>query len=143
MKKIFLVVFSVFCFFSLKAQQTATVSADTTSKAKISFESLVHDYTTVEFGGDGDCIFKFKNEGKVPLVLSSVQASCGCTTPSWTREPIMPNESGEIKVHYDTKRVGSFSKTITVTSNAVNSPVILRISGEVKPAPAEATPATN
>jgi len=128
----------------LQAQQVNTTTADSTAKAKIVFETMVHDFSVINYGGDGNCVFKFKNEGTAPLILSNVQASCGCTTPSWTREPVMPGVSGEIKVHYDTNRVGSFSKSITVTSNAENSPIVLRISGEVKPAevkPAEAAPA--
>ncbi|HOH24523.1 MAG TPA: DUF1573 domain-containing protein, partial [Bacteroidales bacterium] len=60
-------------------------------------------------------------------------ASCGCTTPSWTKDPVAPGQSGEIKVTYDTHRIGAFSKSVTVTSNAVETPsVVLRISGEVK-----------
>jgi hypothetical protein len=139
MKRLLLFAIAVFCFVSLRAQVATTAPADTTAKAKIVFENLEHNFATINAGGDGSCSFKFKNEGKAPLVLSNVQASCGCTTPSWTREPVKPGESGEIKVKYDTNRIGSFSKTITVTSNAENSPIILKIFGEVKPA--EVTPA--
>ena len=98
-----------------------------------------HDYGTITKGADGDCVFKFKNEGKAPLILSNVKASCGCTTPMWTKEPVMPGASGEIKVHYDTNRIGAFSKTITVSSNAENATIMLRILGTVN-APAEVTP---
>lgn len=145
MKRLFLFLIALTCLVSLHAQQVTTVvAADSTAKAKIVFETLTHDFATINAGGDGNCVFKFKNEGAVPLILSNVQASCGCTTPSWTREPVKPGETGEIKVHYDTNRIGTFSKTITVTSNAENSPVILRISGEVKSQTAPATPpATN
>jgi hypothetical protein len=139
MKRIFLFLIALTCFGSLYAQQATTVVADSTAKAKIVFVSLTHDFSIITQGGDGNCVFSFKNEGKAPLILSNVQASCGCTTPSWTKDPVMPGVSGEIKVHYDTNRLGTFSKSITVTSNAENSPVVLRISGEVKPA----APATN
>jgi hypothetical protein len=134
MKKLFLVLVAFTCMAGLYAQQATTAAVDSTAKAKIVFETLTHDFSTINQGGDGNCIFSFKNEGTAPLILSNVQASCGCTTPSWTREPVMPGIGGEIKVHYDTNRVGSFSKTITVTSNAENSPIVLRISGEVKAA---------
>jgi hypothetical protein len=134
MKRIFLFLIALTFLGSLYAQQVTTAPADSTAKAKIVFESLTHDFSTITVGGDGNCVFKFKNEGIAPLNLTNVQASCGCTTPSWTREPVMPGMSGEIKVHYDTNRMGTFSKTITVTSDAENSPVILKISGEVKPA---------
>jgi hypothetical protein len=134
MKKLFLVLVAFTCMAGLYAQQATTVVADSSAKAKIIFESVTHDFGIITVGGDGNCVFKFNNDGNAPLILSNVQASCGCTTPSWTREPIMPGTSGEIKVHYDTNRLGTFAKSITVTSNAVNSPIVLRISGEVKPA---------
>jgi hypothetical protein len=134
MKRIFLFLIALTFLGSLQAQQVITAPADSTAKAKIVFESVNHDFSIITVGGDGNCVFKFMNDGTAPLILTNVQASCGCTTPSWTREPVMPGVGGEIKVHYDTNRLGTFSKTITVTSNAENSPVMLRISGEVKPA---------
>jgi hypothetical protein len=134
MKKFFLVLFTVVCTVSLYAQQPVATVADSTAKAKIVFESQIHNYGALVYGADGTCSFKFKNEGSIPLVLSNVQASCGCTTPAWTREPVKPGATGEIKVTYDTKRMGAFSKSITVTSNAETPTVVLRIAGEVKPA---------
>lgn len=132
MKKILLLILATGFYIGLYAQENSTVANDSTAKAKIVFEKLVHDFAIIEIGGDGTCVFKFKNEGTVPLVLSNVKASCGCTTPSWTKDPVLPNTTGEIKVKYDTKRVGNFSKTITVTSNAETPTVVLKITGEVK-----------
>jgi hypothetical protein len=87
----------------------------------------------MEAAGVQTTTFKFKNTGTVPLVISNVRASCGCTTPKWTREPVAPNASGEITVSYDPKnRPGVFNKTVTVSSNAQNSNVILEISGQVE-----------
>lgn len=101
--------------------------------AKISFAETEHNYGTIMKGGNGDCEFTFTNEGNEPLILSNVKASCGCTTPSYTQKPVMPGETGTIKVHYNTNNVGGFSKTVTVTSNAVDNPrVVLRIKGNVK-----------
>ena len=101
--------------------------------AKITFTETEHNYGTIVKGGNGDCEFTFKNEGNEPLILSNVKASCGCTTPSYTQKPVMPGETGTIKVHYNTNNVGGFSKTVTVTSNAVDNPrVVLRIKGNVK-----------
>lgn len=101
--------------------------------AKIRFEEMEHQYGTIEKGGNGDCEFKFWNDGNEPLILQNVKASCGCTTPSYTQKPVMPGQSGVIKVHYNTNNVGGFSKTVTVTSNAVDNPrVVLRIKGNVK-----------
>jgi len=102
-------------------------------KAKIVFEKTVHDYGSFkEAAGVQTTTFKFINKGAVPLVLSNVRASCGCTTPKWTREPVAPNASGEIQVSYNPKnRPGSFNKSVTISSNAENSSVILRIKGTV------------
>ena len=66
--------------------------------------------------------FVFTNNGNQPLVLTAVKASCGCTTPSWTKEPVLPGQSGHIKASYNSKnRPGRFHKSITITSNAVHS----------------------
>jgi hypothetical protein len=106
----------------------------------IKFENLIHDYGTIQYDADGNCEFKFKNTGKEPLVLSNVTASCGCTTPSWPKEPILPGKSSSIKVHYDTKRVGTISKTITVMSNATEDRVVLQIKGNILAKPVETIP---
>jgi hypothetical protein len=101
--------------------------------AKITFEKTSHNFGSfLESAGVQTTTFKFKNTGTSPLIISNVRASCGCTTPKWTREPVVPNGSGEITVSYDpANRPGIFSKTITVTSNAQNANVILEISGQV------------
>lgn len=83
----------------------------------IKFETETIDYGTVKKGSDKTRVIKFKNVGDKPLILTDVKASCGCTTPSWPKEPIMPGKSSEIVVSYDTNIVGPFSKTVTVSSN--------------------------
>lgn len=139
--------FAFFCLFATMAFGFANAQ-DTEKKeipangAKISFTEMEHNYGTIQKGGNGDCEFTFKNEGNEPLILSNVKASCGCTTPSYTQKPVMPGETGTIKVHYNTNNVGGFSKTVTVTSNAVDNPrVVLRIKGNVKQDAAPATEA--
>lgn len=97
----------------------------------INFESIVHDYGTIEQGSDGTHEFKFTNDGATPLILSNVRSSCGCTVPSWTKEPVAPGKEGAIKVVYNTHSVGNFNKSITVTSNAKNAQVVLQIKGSV------------
>lgn len=101
------------------------------SKPKIVFEKMEHDFGSFkEAAGIQTTTFKFSNKGSVPLILSNVRASCGCTTPKYTRKPIAPNESGEIQVAYNPKnRPGYFEKSVTVSSNAENSMVVLRIKG--------------
>lgn len=97
----------------------------------IKFEKTVHDYGTIEQGADGNCEFVFENNGTEPLILSDVRSSCGCTVPSWPREPIMPGKKSSIKVHYDTNRVGGISKSITVSTNGNPERVVLSIRGTV------------
>ena len=99
---------------------------------EIEFEKLEHDYGEVPYNGNGECEFRFTNTGNEPLILQKPRSSCGCTVPSWPKEPILPGESEVIKVTYKTTKVGQINKTITVTSNAkVNSTVVLRIKGKV------------
>lgn len=109
----------------------------------ITFNETTHDFGKInEADGRVTTIFQFKNEGMVPLILSNVRASCGCTTPKWTRDPIEPGATGEITVTYNPNgRPGRFQKTVTVTSNASEATVRLYIKGEVIPKPAN--PATS
>ena len=87
-----------------------TMNAQTTPKFK--FEKTTIDYGTVKQGSDGNRIFTFTNVGDAPIIVSQVTSSCGCTIPKKPLKPIMPGEKGEIKVHYDTNRVGPFQKNI-------------------------------
>ena len=107
-----------------------TVSAQE-KVAKIEFASETIDYGTIEKGADGVRVFKFTNTGDAPLIISKVKSSCGCTVPKKPEEPIMPGETGEIEVKYDTNRVMPIRKTITVTSNAQRATVALKIKGNV------------
>lgn len=127
MKKLLVVMIVVFfATLSIQAQVNPAGAQDS-----IVFTKLVHDYGTIVQGSDGNCEFKFLNKGKAPIVLNNVKASCGCTTPDWTRTPVAPGENGIIKVTYNTNNVGAFSKSVTVNSNAINNPVILIIKGVV------------
>lgn len=123
---------------------TQRVSAQVESGAKIEFEKETHDYGNVKYGANGTCTFEFKNTGNAPLIISKATGSCGCTVPSWPKEPIAPGAKGEITVKYDTKRPGPISKSVTITSNAVNEPSkVIRIKGTVGPAPEGSTPVNN
>jgi hypothetical protein len=106
----------------------------------IKFESQVYDYGTIYQGADGNCNFTFKNEGDEPLVLSNVRSSCGCTVPKWPKDPILPGQTSSIQVTYDTKRLGTISKQITVTSNASEATLMLNIKGNVIQKPNEILP---
>lgn len=104
---------------------------------EISFTAELYDYGIIKNGADGGCEFKFKNTGKEPLIISNARGSCGCTVPTWPKEPVMKGESGVIKVHYDTKRPGAFTKTVTIESNAKTNPKVLTIKGLVEGGPDE------
>ncbi|WP_163718182.1 DUF1573 domain-containing protein [Mangrovibacterium lignilyticum] len=104
------------------------------SQAKIVFETTEHDFGSFkEAAGPQAYNFAFQNSGATPLILNNVQASCGCTTPEWTKKPIAPGEKGFIKVSYNpANRPGAFNKSITVTSNGETPRTILRIKGTVE-----------
>ena len=104
-------------------------------KAVINFDVKSHDFGKVnEEDGKITHVFDFTNKGNAPLVINRVQASCGCTTPTWTKEPIEPGKTGSITVTYNPQgRPGMFTKTITVYSNATEEQVVLVIKGEVIP----------
>ena len=95
------------------------------------FESETIDYGKIDKGANGERIFTFTNVGDQPIIIKNIQSSCGCTVPKKPEKPIMPGENGEIKVSYDTKRVGGFSKSITIFSNATEAAKVIRIKGIV------------
>lgn len=109
--------------------------------ANISFTEEKHDFGEIEEGPQVTHEFVFTNSGTEALILSGVKASCGCTTPSWTKDPVMPGDEGKILVTYNTaKRPGNFNKSITITSNAVDSPSkVIYIKGTVIAVPEEET----
>ncbi|WP_124640076.1 MULTISPECIES: DUF1573 domain-containing protein [Amniculibacterium] len=93
-----------------------------------------YDYGTVKTGSDGHRYFAVKNTGKKPLILSNVKASCGCTTPEWSKDPILPGKTALIKVGYNTASNGFFKKNIEVFSNdPEKSRITLNITGTVDP----------
>ena len=112
--------------------------------AKIEFSKQTHDYGTIKYGANGTSTFSFKNTGNAPLIISKATGSCGCTVPSWPKTPIAPGATSEITVKYDTKRPGPIAKSVTITSNAGNTPVkVIRIKGTVGPAPKSTSPVNN
>lgn len=134
MKKIILMLFVIggFIFNSANAQ----------TGPKMDFETSVLDYGLIEHKADGKREFVLTNSGNAPLIISNAKGSCGCTVPTWPKEPIPPGGTAKIGVKYDTKRVGKFTKTITLTTNSEEKTKILTIKGEVKkPAEAPVAPA--
>ena len=124
MKKILSTLFMVLAAVTMSAQQPV-----------ITFEKTEHDFGKIhEEDGRVSVNFEFKNEGMAPLVLSNVRASCGCTTPTWTKEPVEPGQKGSITVTYNPNgRPGRFQKTVTITSNASEATKKVYIKGEVIP----------
>ena len=121
----------------------ATPARQTSLKPEnMAFNTDSHDFGTIAEGPAGEYEFEFKNTGKEPLTIETVQASCGCTTPSYSKEPIAPGKTGKIKASYNTVgRPGAFTKSITVTSNA--GVKVLTIKGTVEKAPTSSVPENN
>ncbi|WP_300978959.1 DUF1573 domain-containing protein [Flavobacterium sp.] len=141
MKKIFtlLVVFGL-AITSATAQETSKKAKKAkTTVAKVDGAGMVFDSETIDYGtiarnSDGKREFVFTNNGNAPLIITNAQGSCGCTVPSSPKEPIMPGAKGVIGVKYATDRVGAFTKTVTINSNAAGQPTkILTIKGNVLP----------
>jgi hypothetical protein len=96
--------------------------------ASLEFEARDHDFGTVDEGKVVTHTFKFKNVGEAPLVISNIQTSCGCTTPSYTREPVAPGSTGEIQVQFDSRgKAGVNNKRITVYANTATGNEVLSI----------------
>lgn len=113
---------------------TLGMSQDKVVTAKVGEFSFIEeeiDYGKIEQNADGVRVFKFTNTGDAPIVISNAKGSCGCTVPTYTKDVILPGESGEINVKYATDRIGGFTKTVTLTSNASEPSKVLRIKGEV------------
>ena len=138
MKKILLVVsllaFSIRFVAGQDVKQDAKPAENNPNVPEITFENDVHDYGTIKQGADGGCEFKFTNTGKEPLIISNAVGSCGCTVPTWPKEPILKGQTAVVQVHYDTKRVGAFTKNVTITSNAKTTTKVLTIKGTVEAA---------
>ena len=155
MKHLLLTLIIVFVAFNSNAQTTkgkkSSAKAKATTqkapaapaviydKAEIKFDTLAHDFKEVLEGKDAIYVFTFYNIGKEPLIISEARPGCSCTVSDYTKEPVMPGKSGIITVKYGTQnRMGSFTKSVTVTSNSTIAPVVsLTITGTVIAAPQE------
>ncbi|MFN0176791.1 MAG: DUF1573 domain-containing protein [Saprospiraceae bacterium] len=99
----------------------------------IQYDQPVFDYGTINEGEIVKHAYKFKNTGSEPLVISNCKGSCGCTVPTWPKEPIPPGGEGEIKVEFNSKgKPGPQSKRVTVTANTTPTETFIEIKGEVK-----------
>lgn len=122
---------------SVVAPVEQAVETPSTEGPQMEFTNLEVDYGTIEQGSDPYRFFQFTNPGTAPLVITNAKGSCGCTVPTYPKEPILPGNAGEIKVRYDTNRVGPFTKRVTLTTNVGEEPIVLTIKGKVEKAPEE------
>jgi hypothetical protein len=129
MKKLLMLIPIVLFTAFIGCSQTTDQAA---ASVDIKFEVTSHDYGTIPYDGNGIFDFIYTNIGKEPLILKNVSTSCGCTVPEWPKDPIAPGAKGTIKVKYNTKNIGNFTKTVTVYSNAATNPVTLKITGTVE-----------
>lgn len=132
MKKLVLFVLLAGFVFAAQAQQAPAKTPVKSAMAAFTWDASAHDFGKIKQGTPVTHEFKFTNTGKAPLIITNVQASCGCTTPSWTKEEVMPGGTGYIKATYNAAAVGQFNKTITVTANIETGFVQLTIKGEVQ-----------
>ena len=125
-------VFTILMFVGLSSfAQDGGLNLAVEGGAQIEFVEETVDYGTILQGADGNREFVFKNTGKEPLIISSCKGSCGCTVPKCPTEPVLPGETAKIKVKYDTNRLGKFTKSVTVTSNAGEPVKTVKITGNV------------
>ena len=109
--------------------------------AMISVDKDAHDYGNIKQGANGTSEFTVTNTGDQPLIITNCQGSCGCTVPKCEKAPIKPGEKSVITVKYDTNRVGPINKSVTISSNAVNTPSkIVTIKGTVEANAAATSP---
>ena len=140
MKRIGLLVLTTFFSLTLIHAQSKKAKVD------MAFDKTIdgitaHDFGSIVYGANGRVDFNYTNQGKTPLVISDVKSSCGCTIPTWTKEPVEPGKQGVITIVYNTTFPGPFSKTVVVYSNANNSPVRIVIMGKVNIQPGDIKPA--
>jgi hypothetical protein len=133
MKKLFFLVL-ILAVVAVKGFSQAAPAANA-DLAVAAFDAQNFDFGKIKQSVPVTHEFKFTNTGTVPMIITNVQASCGCTTPDWSKEPIAPGGKGFIKATYNAAAAGAFNKAVTVTANIPNGSVQLFIKGEVTTAP--------
>lgn len=135
MKKIILSAAFIFGVIFFGMSQSASIkveSGDPSSMAKFKWEKTTHNFGKIDQGKPVSVEFTFKNTGKIPLVISNVKGSCGCTVTNYTKEPIAPGKSGNVKATFNAAAKGAFNKSVRVTANVEGGTETLFIKGEVK-----------
>lgn len=127
-------------FFTAILLTTTLVVAQNQAKDDLTFGKTLHDFGSLVFGADGTYEFTFTNSSKKPVILTDVKSSCNCTVPTWTKEPIQPGATSQIRVVYNTQLPGAFNKTVSVYHTGSNSPVRLSVLGRVNAQPSDIKP---
>jgi hypothetical protein len=141
MKKMILTMASAMLFIFTAGYSQAVsnqTAAKPDDKSKVNgpvakFDKMSHSFGEIPQSTPVTTKFLITNDGNEPLVIASAKASCGCTTPSYTQDPVLPGKTAEITVSYNAAVLGDFNKTVTVKTNAAEQPVVLRIDGKVIP----------
>ncbi len=126
--------FSVLLLIGIFAVGSSEVYAqeEETPRTKVKFAEMSHNFGKIKQGDKVEHVFKFENTGDVPLIINSAKGSCGCTVPDWPQDPIMPGETGEIKVAFNSKgKRNKQTKTVTINANTDPNPTRLTIKAEV------------
>ncbi len=142
MKNSILIFIALFCAFNMVNAQSNAVPTTKSIEQKITnavpgegpimeFESMVVDFGTIEQDSEPLRVLKFVNKGTSPLVITNARGSCGCTVPTWAKEPIMPGEESIIEIRYATNRLGAINKKVTITTNEGTEPHVISVIGDV------------
>lgn len=128
------------------ADAAAAAANDKLPKTSVKFNEMEHDFGKIKAGDKVKYSFKFKNSGKEPLIINSAKGSCGCTVPSYPKEPVAPGAEGVIDVEFNSAgKSGAQTKTVTINANTDPNPTRLTIKAEVEggaaPAAAPGAPA--
>lgn len=117
-----------------KLAEAALRDATASNFPKIEFDKTEHDFGEIEAKTAVETVFKYKNTGDAPLVITDIKSSCGCTVPQdWSREPLSPGEEGQFTVKFNGSGTNKVSKTITITANTEKGTEMVKISAFVKP----------
>ena len=136
MRKFLIAISLILGTMTFAVAQNAPVEAPQTEQFVVSgpvmnLDTTVVDYGTIDQHSEPLRLLKFTNTGDEPLVITNARGSCGCTVPTWPKEPVMPGEVSQIEVRYATNRVGPFTKTITLTTNEIGDPKVIKVTGKV------------
>lgn len=118
-------------FISFAAALTLHAQDNDVQGPVMTLESDIVNYGSIDKDSDPYRELSFTNTGNEPLIIENAKGSCGCTVPTWPKEPIMPGETSSLKIRYTTNRIGKINKTIQIVTNEGGAPHVIRVQGEV------------